>query len=152
MSGLVPKRILNQVNNYLKDRIEGLTYKEIAEKYNTTPDKVSKLVRGALQETAYTYQETAKEYLTLELERLDNIVQNLTPDLSSTNSRLRHSAIKLLLQVSDQRSKLLGLNKTEEFDLKALQTKANIAAHTQDLKDKSLDELKTIVAEYVVIN
>lgn len=152
MTSLIPRKIQTEVNKFLQKRIEGCSYSEIAEIYNTTPQYVSRLVRDALQETAYSFQETAKEYLTLELERLDKLTQQLIPDLADNNARIRHKAAGLLLQISDQRAKLLGLNNSTELDSNVLQTKANMAMHSQELNEKSIEELHTIIADYVIVD
>ncbi len=101
-----PEATINSLEA-LKLRLQGYTYREIAEKLNVSnPGTVYRSIQRILQKTA---QEPADELRQLESMRLDNLQQRLIDLLEASDQPL--FVIDRILKVMSQRAQLLGLNK-----------------------------------------
>ncbi len=101
-----PEATMNAVEA-LKLKLQGYTYREIAEKLNiSNPGTVHHAVQRVLQRTA---QEPADELRQLESLRLDRLQVRLLEMLEASDQPL--FVIDRILKVMSQRAQLLGLNK-----------------------------------------
>jgi len=104
-SKISPRRILaaeKQVKA-MELRKAGATFREIGEKLGYTEAGARKAVMSALRKTL---REPADELRTLEVERLDAMMQGLWPEALRGNP----NAVTRVLNIMERRAKLLGLD------------------------------------------
>ena len=87
-------------------RKEGLTYREIAQKTDVSARTAFQDVQAVLSELAAFRQDTAEEYIELELERLDAGIRALSTAATAGNVQ----AIEAQRKHGESRRKLLGLD------------------------------------------
>jgi Sigma-70, region 4. len=88
-------------------RASGATYREIARQLDISISTANKYVQSALAEARAGVVETAEDALAIELERLDNMLLSIAPQLRRGNL----NAIDRALKIMERRAKLLGLDK-----------------------------------------
>ena len=110
-------------------RVEGFTHEAIAEKLGyLTPSASYKAVMRELKATAQDQSESNESLRTLELKRLDQWLQSITPqavqgDLSAVNTAVR---------ISESRRNLLGLDAPKQLEARI---KVDVISWNQALRD-----------------
>jgi hypothetical protein len=109
--------------------VEGFTHEAIAEKLGyLTPSASYKAVMRELKATAQDQSESNESLRTLELKRLDQWLQSITPqavqgDLSAVNTAVR---------ISESRRNLLGLDAPKQLEARI---KVDVISWNQALRD-----------------
>lgn len=122
------ERIAERRTQVFALRLSGASYRQIGKQLGITPDTAWRDVTAVLKELQERSLKTADLYRTLELERLDTMLLSIMTQVRNGNL----SAIDRALRISDQRCKLLGLNRPE-------------LTLTKDVTEMSDDELRAIV-------
>ncbi len=87
-------------------RIEGKTYREIAQELGVTPTRARQLVAEALAAIEKDTAESAEELRRLELDRLDQLQSGLWEEAAAGNLKAVGAALKIM----ERRARLLGLD------------------------------------------
>lgn len=87
-------------------RRSGLSYTRIGEQMGITRQAAHALVKKALAEIQASLEETGKEIITLEVERLDRMTEALWDKVIDGDT----TAIEKNLKIMERRAKLLGLD------------------------------------------
>ena len=90
----------------LKHRAAGLNYRQIAEVTGVSPATAMKRVHSAMAELKRDNLAEAELLVTLELERLDNMLNGLWPAAFAGDC----AAVDRVLRIMERRAKLLGLD------------------------------------------
>jgi len=88
-------------------RIKGKTFKEIAEVLGITEAGAFKAAQRAIQKLDEKLKEKAEQVLTLEIERLNRMIDVLWPQVEAGE----YAAVDRILRVMERRAKYLGLDK-----------------------------------------
>lgn len=98
----------------LKLRIQGLSFSEIATKLGFSGGSTARAaLNRALAKLAESTQENAKEVLSMELLRLDRILQGCLPKAEAGDN----AAIASVLRIQDRRARYLGLDAPTKTDV-----------------------------------
>lgn len=94
----------------LELRRDGLSYEAIGVALGLTMQGAHVAIKRGLDQTSKLTGETAEEVRTLEVLRYDNILDKLTPGLTSGDPLVRARTGEAMLKVSAARRALLGLD------------------------------------------
>ncbi len=94
----------------LELRKHGMPYRAIGAQLGISEAQAHNDVQRALQALAALELDSAAEYRTMELERLDTLTVASARVLSAAGDGMRLAAIDRLLRISESRRKLLGLD------------------------------------------
>jgi hypothetical protein len=87
-------------------RLQGMTYREIAQELGVTPTRARQLVAEALAAIEKDTAESAEELRRLELDRLDQLQSGIWEDAAGGNLKAVGAALKIM----ERRAKLMGLD------------------------------------------
>jgi hypothetical protein len=87
-------------------RVEGKTYREIAQELGVTPTRARQLVAEALAALQGETAESAEELRRLELDRLDQLQSGLWEEAAGGNLKAVGAALKIM----ERRARLVGLD------------------------------------------
>jgi transposase-like protein len=87
-------------------RVEGKTYREIAQELGVTPTRARQLVAEALAAIEKDTAESAEELRRLELDRLDQLQAGLWEEAAGGNLKAVGAALKIM----ERRARLVGLD------------------------------------------
>ena len=129
-------------------RKSGHTFQDIADKLGyKNPSGAHAAVMSALRKTL---QEPSDELRTLELERLDAMLNSLWPQIVARNAYTPR-AVEVALKVMDRRAALLGLDAPKQVEDHRTVTLMVMAEHWADRtgldKNEIIAEAQRIVAE-----
>lgn len=91
-----------------KHRRDGLTYREIGERMGTSEATAFRHVKAILDRTKAEADEVVAQSRQLSLERLDRMIEKLTPLLDDEKRACR--AAETIAKLEERRAKLLGLD------------------------------------------
>ena len=91
-------------------RTEGRSYRAIGTEMGLNPGDAHRLVQDAIRET---FREPAEDVLTLELDRLDQLLTSMMPEAMKGNEK----AVLRVLNIMDRRARYLGLDKATPPDV-----------------------------------
>lgn len=98
----------------IKLKLEGHGYRAVAAKLGVSVETAYSDVQAVLDETRRGARNDAEQERRLQLERLDVLVQKLTPLLDDEDKAAR--AAEVLKGVEERRAKLLGLDSPNKFE------------------------------------
>src|SRR5262245_18532903 len=87
-------------------RLQGMTYREIAQELGVTPTRARQLVSEALAALQKDTAESAEELRRLELDRLDQLQSGLWEEAADGNLK----AVGAVLKIMERRARLVGLD------------------------------------------
>jgi transposase len=105
-SSVTTLSIMERRLKVLEYRLKGLSTRAIGEKLGVSAMTVSRDLQAAMQDLAQAELAEAKELQTLELARLDSLLQPIWQQATSGSTRHTDTALKII----SERVKLLGLD------------------------------------------
>lgn len=103
-------KLADKKKQVLQDRMAGMTCREVAKKNGMSASNVSLLVRSAIKET---FQEEAKEYASITLQRLEDLLEAVWARALEGDIDAHEQARKT---IADTRA-MLGLDKPKRQEL-----------------------------------
>jgi len=101
----------------IQDRINGLTYRQLAAKYNLSPAAVHGIVRGY---TDNAIKPAAEELVQLEIDRHERLLNALEPKIEAGDVKAIEAAVK----VSMSYRKLIGVDAATKVNVEHTATAA----------------------------
>lgn len=108
-------------------RLEGKTFRQIAEETGLSPHMACKIVKAEFEADARHRAENIDDYKTIQRMRLERMYSAMLPQLDMGNSR----AIEVALKLMEREAKLMGLDAPE---------KSQVAVVFKNLSDEDLVE------------
>ena len=130
--------------NYAERRIEalnlrrtGMSYREIGRNLDVSGKRAYEMVSQAFAELKNDQNSTADEVRSLELERLDKMLESIWPKVEKGDVAALDRAVK----IQERRAKLLGLDAPQSMDLRSGDGSMTPQVDTSKLSDAALQEL-----------
>jgi predicted XRE-type DNA-binding protein len=119
----------------VKLRLQGMTFTEIGEAMEIDRSSAYRLVKGELDRLNEQSQELTFYHRELELQRLDAALNAIWPQIEAGDLL----AIDRLIKISQQRSKLLGLDAPEKIEQTVI-TDEEIMRELEKIIDQAVQE------------